>query len=579
MAYDDEVLADGPVAYWPAGVTDVTGNGNTLTANGGVAAGGAVSILPNGDGVATNYDGSDDTLSGTLARPTSSMTIECWAKRTNTTSHDAIMGFRSGAGADFYMIPLSGGTNVEFQIQKSGGNATFNTIPMSAGVAHHLALVWDNSALVYTVYIDGVNMASITLGSGGLTAGSGSFMVGDTATGPNPFLGQIAKPALYNTALSADRVKAHVVAGGGIVPVSYKSIGTGIANAATVVNPSNITPASAPTHAVGDLLLLVTCSRSNTATVATPAGWTIFPGTPWRSATASGGTIYVFYRIATVTNTAMPVCAWTGVATGTSGDSCSAICLCFTGVHPTSPSDATATTNDSSSANPTIPTITSVTAGSTVVGIATKISDTAQTGTIPSPYFERNDGHTTSGTGHLRYIAVRDMPPGATGTAVVTASNATAARTFSVALALKPVVPTTTAVARVSLGAGVTPDTRTLHKFKLRASKAASSGLVLLRAALYEGANNRSGDLVGGFLTTSIAEYTLAISDASAAAITSYSDLELRLWATSATGDAVAVQVAEAWLETPAGAAPPVRIPIRISIGGPTQASGRAGML
>ena len=71
-----------------------------------------------------------------------------------------------------------------------------------------------------------------------------------------------------------------------------------------------------------------------------------------------------------------------------------------------------------------------------------------------------------------------------------------------------------------------------------------------MNAALYEGATNRSGNLVSDPLTSSIAEYTLAIPRASAVAITDYASLELRIWGTSAT-DAVPIEVAEAWLDTP----------------------------
>ena len=115
-----------------------------------------------------------------------------------------------------------------------------------------------------------------------------------------------------------------------------------------------------------------------------------------------------------------------------------------------------------------------------------------------------------------------------------------------------PILPTATSVARVSLAAGSTPDTRTAHSIKVRARKASGSGTVLLSAALYEGSTNRSGDLVTSALTTSLADYTLAIPDASAANITDYSDLELRFWANCATGDTVAVEVARIALSTPA---------------------------
>jgi hypothetical protein len=97
------------------------------------------------------------------------------------------------------------------------------------------------------------------------------------------------------------------------------------------------------------------------------------------------------------------------------------------------------------------------------------------------------------------------------------------ARNVALLIAVRPSPPpTTTAVARVSLESGGTPDTATDHKLIVRARKASGTGTVTLSAALYEGANNRSGDLDTSALTTSLADYELAIADASAANLTDY---------------------------------------------------------
>ncbi len=87
--------------------------------------------------------------------------------------------------------------------------------------------------------------------------------------------------------------------------------------------------------------------------------------------------------------------------------------------------------------------------------------------------------------------------------------------------------PTSTPVARISLPTSNTPHARTAHSIVVRArTTTGSTGRI--RAALYESTNNRSGDLESTVLTNSLADYTLAIPDASAANITSYSDLEIR---------------------------------------------------
>ena len=224
----------------------------------------------------------------------------------------------------------------------------------------------------------------------------------------------------------------------------YKAISAAVASSNNVANPLTLTPIIPAVRVVGDLLVAITSSRSITATVATPAGWTLWPGFPKRSATASGGTIYVFYK-EVVGGEANPALIWSGLTTGTTGDSCQAVIVCLDRVEVASPSDVTPpAATDASSAHPSIPTLTTVSADAEVIGIALKVSDTGQTGTIANSFTERGDFHTTTGTGHHLYIATRTMgAPGATGASVVTESNATAARCLAVALAVKERIPVT----------------------------------------------------------------------------------------------------------------------------------------
>lgn len=117
-------------------------------------------------------------------------------------------------------------------------------------------------------------------------------------------------------------------------------------------------------------------------------------------------------------------------------------------------------------------------------------------------------------------------------------------------IVVHPVPPTQTAVAEVSLASADTPATRTSHSIKVRARTTAGAGTI--RAALYEGATNRSGDLESGALTTSLADYTLAIPDASAANITDYSNLGIRFWGYAASGGSIVFEVDQLYLEIPA---------------------------
>lgn len=116
--------------------------------------------------------------------------------------------------------------------------------------------------------------------------------------------------------------------------------------------------------------------------------------------------------------------------------------------------------------------------------------------------------------------------------------------------------PTSTAVGRVSCGPGVEPLTRTGHIIKARARVTGGNGK--LWVALYEGATNRSGDIESSSLSGSLLNYWMTIPDVNAATITDYSNLEIRFWGYSSTGDAATFEIDQLYLETaPATPEPP----------------------
>lgn len=109
---------------------------------------------------------------------------------------------------------------------------------------------------------------------------------------------------------------------------------------------------------------------------------------------------------------------------------------------------------------------------------------------------------------------------------------------------------TTTGTAIISLEAGSVPASRSVHRLYVRARKTDSSHTGPLTAELYEGATLRSSLQIPA-LTTSFALYELAISDAEAAAIGSYSNLEVRLTGTSLAGYPITFEVADVYLALP----------------------------
>ncbi len=170
--------------------------------------------------------------------------------------------------------------------------------------------------------------------------------------------------------------------------------------------------------------------------------------------------------------------------------------------------------------------------------------------TFPTNYtdgqIEKTGGTTGTNLAGLLGAAARQAAAASSenpGTFTQNASRAWRAQTIIV----HPVVVTTTAVAEISLGSISTPQARTDHKIKVRAR--VQSGAGTLKAALYQGSENISGDLETAALTTSLADYTLSIPNDNAAGITDYSNLSIRFWG-SASGS-VTFEVDQIWLQTP----------------------------
>ncbi len=107
-----------------------------------------------------------------------------------------------------------------------------------------------------------------------------------------------------------------------------------------------------------------------------------------------------------------------------------------------------------------------------------------------------------------------------------------------------------TGLAEISLASHGTPSTRTNHSLKVRA-RTTTGATGTLRVALYEGATNRSGNLETAVLTTSLADYTLTISDAAAATITDYSNLSVKIWGFDAANNPLVFEVAKLNLTVP----------------------------
>jgi hypothetical protein len=240
-----------------------------------------------------------------------------------------------------------------------------------------------------------------------------------------------------------------------------RGIGTNAITANSVLNPTNLAPGLPTTRATDDVLLCFTESRSNSATCATPAGWTLLANVA--SGTASGGRIYVFGLVVDGTETA-PTVTWSGLTTGTSGSACQARILSVGGVDVSGGAsailDGTVQNTDATvTSSITVPSVTTSLANSCQFEVVTRMNDTAFTYGVPSGtgWAEHSDVHTNTGLGIGVQIASRTLTSsGASGTSTITPSNTTSSRALVASFAVKTVQSAAPAAPRLlgSLGAG-----------------------------------------------------------------------------------------------------------------------------
>jgi hypothetical protein len=213
--YAGEVMADAPLAYLrldeAAGAVakDASGNGNDATVLGTVTWGvpGAVSA-----GTAVRFDGSTSGLdlghrfdfAGTAA-----FTLETWVLEDvidSTFRHLFTKDARPASGREEYGVFFyDGSMEIERYVggnQVSAGKAANGIVGRWA----HVVATYDGAALA--MYVDGVLTESAADARPQLSKDA-SFYAGARGVGDGVVKGALDEIAIYGTALSAARVKAH----------------------------------------------------------------------------------------------------------------------------------------------------------------------------------------------------------------------------------------------------------------------------------------------------------------------------------------------------------------------------------
>lgn len=212
FSYDEEVLADSPVAYWRLGeATGATTAVDDGGANDGVHTGGVTvgitGLLPNGDtnkaidlNGTTAYVSVPDAAALDLQAP---FTLEAWVNL-DTISGGAETPF-SKAGA--YRLAI-GATGLVRFTTLGVLDYDFTTPTLVAGTTYHIVVVFD-TAFDAHLYVNGT-FRQTQLGTANALTSASNLTLGTNSV---DFLdGKLDELALYNTALSAGRIGAHYTA-------------------------------------------------------------------------------------------------------------------------------------------------------------------------------------------------------------------------------------------------------------------------------------------------------------------------------------------------------------------------------
>ncbi|MFT5524696.1 MAG: hypothetical protein ACI9HK_002658, partial [Pirellulaceae bacterium] len=248
--YRDAVLSDQPLGYWPLDDTaqDLAG-GHHGTATAGVNFGSSSLLPADPQGSSVRTIGSERvTVSGFEKFPAGSagFSVEYWItiQSTPSTFHNIVGDGESGG--DFYLMNYltdSRRIRPHYSFANSPVSTDSNTV-LQVGQAYHVVTTWNQSNGEATIYIDGELDKSITVSTNIPSNTDNTIFIGKDNREPGgDFL--LDEVAIYNYALSEERIVAHAIAGGIDTDISYTPlINTDIEQAMQDANSSAYVRAS-----------------------------------------------------------------------------------------------------------------------------------------------------------------------------------------------------------------------------------------------------------------------------------------------------------------------------------------------
>jgi uncharacterized repeat protein (TIGR01451 family) len=210
------LLADRPTAFWrlgdPIGSTvaaDASGNGLAGTYDPGVSLGqpGAIS----GDTAATFSGGAAVVVPAAASLDlTGAVSVEAWVRPSAASQNGGIFEKTVGGAVNSqYMLFLEAGA-AKFRVRTATGSLTPVDGPaLPINTWSHVVGTFDGTTL--RLYVNGTLAASAAAGP--LASGSGPSFIGRLGQNLYPFQGSLDEVAVFASALSAERVRAHYLGG------------------------------------------------------------------------------------------------------------------------------------------------------------------------------------------------------------------------------------------------------------------------------------------------------------------------------------------------------------------------------
>ena len=213
--YAAEVLADGPVLYWrldeTAGITamDASGHNHHGTYNGTLQFGQPGAIVGDTD-TAVSFEGGAIDAGGIFDfAGTEPYTLEAWIRPTTIDTvyrHVFNKDSTDGNGRQQYgmFVRSSSGLGFERFVDSTGFNIVTGSPPLN--VYTHVVGTYDGTKL--QLFVNALSVGTVN-DSRSAASKDAPFFVGTKYIDVGAFVGDIDEVAVYDKALSAERVQAH----------------------------------------------------------------------------------------------------------------------------------------------------------------------------------------------------------------------------------------------------------------------------------------------------------------------------------------------------------------------------------